>query len=69
MLFEVLPFSAKAAREAGKGAGLLLASGNGIDDMYALIAAHAQPQGLTLVTRNIKHFQRWPGLLVVNWED
>lgn len=66
--FEVLPFSGKAAREAGKGAGLLLSSGNGIDDMDALIAAHAQSQGLTVVTRNLKHFERWPGLHVVNWE-
>jgi predicted nucleic acid-binding protein len=33
----------------------------------ALLAATAQVHDLVLVTRNIRHFQNVPGLIVVSW--
>lgn len=67
--FEVLAFAADAADCAGTGQGRLLVAGAGIDDMDALIAGHAEATGLVLITRNIRHFSRWPGLIVMNWEE
>jgi tRNA(fMet)-specific endonuclease VapC len=32
-----------------------------------LIGAHARSEGLTLVTNNVREFQRMPGLTVENW--
>jgi len=32
-----------------------------------LIAAHARSEGLTLVTNNVREFQRMPGLRIDNW--
>lgn len=69
MPFEVLPLTRKAANAAGNGIGKLRLAGQSIDDIDALIAGHAQTEGLTLVTRNIKHFARWENLNVVNWEN
>jgi tRNA(fMet)-specific endonuclease VapC len=34
-----------------------------------LIASIALAQRATLVTRNIRHFQQFPGLRIVNWVD
>jgi tRNA(fMet)-specific endonuclease VapC len=39
----------------------------GSHDLF--IAAHARSQGLTLVTHNLREFQRVPGLLVEDWID
>ena len=33
------------------------------------IAAHARSNGLTLVTNNLREFERVPGLLLENWID
>lgn len=37
----------------------------GANDLH--IAAHARSEGLTLVTNNVRGFQRVPGLLVEDW--
>ena len=37
----------------------------GVNDLH--IAAHARAQGLTLVTNNLREFERVPGLLLENW--
>ena len=42
-------------------------SGKLIGAMDMLIAAHAQSLEATLVTNNIKHFERIPSLSVENW--
>jgi tRNA(fMet)-specific endonuclease VapC len=34
-----------------------------------LIAGQARARGLTLVTRNVREFQRVPGLTIENWQD
>ncbi|MEN3000873.1 MAG: type II toxin-antitoxin system VapC family toxin [Armatimonadota bacterium] len=38
-----------------------------IGDADILIAASAIEQNLTLVSRNLRHYERIPNLLVVNW--
>lgn len=40
-----------------------------IDDADLLIAATAVRHGATLVTRNTTHFQRIPGLPLVDWQQ
>jgi len=37
----------------------------GVNDLH--IAAHARSEGLTLVSNNLREFQRVPGLLLENW--
>lgn len=37
----------------------------GVNDMH--IAAHAGSEGLTLITNNLREFERVPGLLVKDW--
>ena len=34
-----------------------------------LIAGQARARGLVLVTRNLREFERVPGLKVENWQD
>ena len=38
-----------------------------IDDFDIVIAGQAISEGLTVVTDNFKHFNRIPGLKIVNW--
>lgn len=45
----------------------LKSKGNIIGDFDLLIAAHAKSKGLTLVTNNIKEFNRVKGLKIENW--
>ena len=42
--------------------------GKPIGNMDLLIAAHAVSEGSTLVTNNLKHFEKVPGLKVEVWE-
>lgn len=39
------------------------------DHLDKLIAAHAVALGLTLVTNNLRDFERYPGLQAENWLD
>jgi len=66
---EVLPYGAKAARHYGSIRAALEKSGQpiGVNDLH--IAAHARSEGLTLVTNNLKEFERVPALQVENWVD
>lgn len=43
--------------------------GERIEDFDAAIAAHAVATGATLVTSNVNHMARVPGLLVENWDS
>lgn len=38
-----------------------------IDEFDIVIAGQAISEGLTVVTDNIKHFNRIPGLKIENW--
>lgn len=63
----VLPFDDTAAVEYGKIRATLKKLGTPIGPMDAMIAAHAKAEGLTLVTNNIRKFERVEGLAIVNW--
>jgi tRNA(fMet)-specific endonuclease VapC len=63
----VLPYDAHAAAHYGSIRAVLELRGTpiGINDMH--IAAHARSAGLTLVSNNLREFERVPGLLTENW--
>jgi len=43
-------------------------SGKPIGNMDLLIASHAVSQGMTVITNNLKHFSKVPGLKVELWK-
>jgi len=65
----VLPYDDKAAWQYENIRAILEKSGQpiGLNDLH--IAAHARSNGLTLVTNNMREFERVPGLLLENWVD
>lgn len=65
----VLPYDDKAAWQYGNIRAVLEKLGQtiGLNDLH--IAAHARSIGLTLVTNNMREFERVPGLLLENWVD
>lgn len=63
----VAPFDESAADRFGAVAALLARRGTPIGGFDALIGAHAVALGLILVTHNLKHFLRIPGLQAVSW--
>ena len=65
----VLPFDTSAASVYGEIRTALQNNGTPIGPMDMLIAAHAKAEGLTLVTNNVREFQRVPGLEVENWAE
>lgn len=66
---EVLEFDADDAWTAGELRARLERDGNRIDPYDTLIAAQALRRGLTLVTANIREFERIPGLRLENWRE
>ncbi len=64
---EVIPFDDNAAAHYGKIAAYLRQNGTPIGTMDMLIAAHARSQGLTVVTNNVREFERVPDLKIENW--
>jgi tRNA(fMet)-specific endonuclease VapC len=65
----VLPFDTVAARRFGELKAELERRGEPLAEPDLRIAAIAVSRGLTLVTRNVRHFRRVPGLAVENWID
>jgi tRNA(fMet)-specific endonuclease VapC len=66
--FEILDFEgATCPAFYGRIRYELEQAGQAIGAMDLLIAAHALALGATLVTNNIAHFQRVPGLAVARW--
>ena len=63
----VLPFDAAAARCYGALRAELERNGTPLGDADLRIGAIALAKGLTMVTGNVRHFQRIPGLTVENW--
>ena len=66
---EVLPFDREDAASAAEVRVALHRSGTPIGDYDALIAGVALARELTLVTSNVKHFNKVPGLDVENWRE
>ena len=63
----ILPFDATAARIYGEVRADLERMGTPIGDADLRIGAIALSRGLTVVTGNVRHFQRIAGLPVENW--
>lgn len=63
----VLPFDDRAARRYGAVRAHLERQGAIIGDADIRIASIALTRDLTVVTGNLRHFQRIPGLVVENW--
>jgi len=63
----ILPYGEREAFQYGSIRAALERVGQpiGVNDLH--IAAHARAQGLTLVTNNLREFERVPGLLFENW--
>ena len=64
---EVASFDEAAAAEFGRIGSLLADKGTPIGEFDVLIAAHAVALRCTLVTNNVRHFSKVPGLSVENW--
>ena len=60
-------FDIDDAREAGEIRALLEARGQPIGPCDTLIAAQARRRGATLVTLNVREFERVPSLSVEDW--
>lgn len=64
---DVLPYGPKAAQHYGSIRSALEKRGQtiGINDLH--IAAHARSEGLTLVSNNLREFERVEALRLCNW--
>lgn len=64
---EILPYGPKAAQHYGSIRSALEKRGQtiGVNDLH--IAAHARSEGLTLVTNNLREFERVEALQLANW--
>lgn len=65
----ILPFGAAAASEYGEIRAYLQSRGTPIGPLDMLIASHARAEGITLVTNNMREFERVPGLDLENWAE
>ena len=63
----VIDYDQSAARKYGELRAYLDKQGTPIGPLDTQIAAHALSLGLTLVTNNVREFERVPGLAVENW--
>jgi predicted nucleic acid-binding protein len=63
----ILPFDADAAEVYGPLRAELERQGKRLDEPDLRIASIALSRELTLVTGNVRHFRRVPGLAVENW--
>jgi tRNA(fMet)-specific endonuclease VapC len=64
---ELLPYGPKAAQHYGSIRAALEKRGQpiGVNDLH--IAAHARSEGLTLVSNNLREFERVEALQLANW--
>lgn len=65
--FDVAEYDYKAAFEYGKIRATLEKQGQPIGSLDMLIAAHAKSLDITLVTNNLKEFERVEALKLENW--
>lgn len=64
---QIFPFDEEAALIASRIRARLEQKGTPIGDFDSLIAAHAMALDLTLVSNNLREFDRVPGLRTENW--
>jgi tRNA(fMet)-specific endonuclease VapC len=63
----ILPFDDVAARRHGELKDILRRAGMPLAELDLQIASIALSRGLPLVTHNMAHFNRIPGLILVDW--
>ena len=68
-ILSVLPFDANAAVEYGRVCVELQKKGMPIGTMDMLIAGHAKAENVTLVTNNMREFERVSNLKLENWVE
>ena len=68
-IVNVISFDSSAAEEYGKIRAYLRKKGTPIGAMDMLIVAHAKAENLTLVTNNVREFERVPDLIIENWVE
>jgi tRNA(fMet)-specific endonuclease VapC len=68
-LYMVLDYNTPCAERAGQLRAQLELQGTPIGAYDLQIAATALAHGLIVVTRNVREFQRVPGLQIENWYD
>lgn len=68
-ILNVLLFDEAAAREYGKICACLQKKGTSIGTMDMLIAGHARSKDYTIVTNNVREFERVTGLKIENWAE
>ena len=66
---EILPFDTGAAEGYGEIQAELERKGTPIGPLDMMIAGHAKSLGYSVVTNNIKEFERIDGLRLENWVD
>lgn len=64
---DILQFDKPAAEKAGEIQAMLMNSGEPIELQDVLIAGIVMSRNEELVTKNIKHFKRIPGLKCISW--
>jgi predicted nucleic acid-binding protein len=64
---EVIPIGLESTETFGSLKASLESAGKRMDDFDLIIASCALAHNLTLVTNNIKHFERVEGLKLANW--
>jgi predicted nucleic acid-binding protein len=64
---EVIPMGPESAQIFGMLKAQMEKKGTRLDDFDLAIAASALAQNLILVTNNLSHFKRIPGLKLANW--
>lgn len=64
---EIAPFDAESALVYGKIRAELERQGKSVGSMDMLIAAQAMAKDYTLITHNLKEFERIPGLRCETW--
>lgn len=65
--FQILEFDQESSEIFAKTKAVLKKNGNIIADMDLMIASIALQHGFSLVSNNIKHFERIAGLKLVGW--
>ncbi|MBI4419127.1 MAG: type II toxin-antitoxin system VapC family toxin [Ignavibacteriales bacterium] len=65
--FTTVPFDERDAELFGKLKAMLRSRGEALADLDIAIAAQAAARGLILITNDLRHFKRVPGLKVENW--
>lgn len=64
---EVVDFDEPAAHHTGRIRAELRRAGTPIGPYDAMIAGHARSLGLTVITNNLREFERVAGLQVIDW--